>query len=406
MRKDISNTTIGHIRTDYGFNSGGRYVKNTSTTEHNFWSAVHLQSDVVKGDFFKPTAYKGVKAFSGSGKYHKNERYIDVKGPAFSILSSFSFPFIGRLNGSTFWRNDPGPTFSDNAVISAMSKAANINFNGLVALGEARSTADTLSTTVKQILGIAVAIKKLDYKKVRKLIKGNKPAIVGNKKGQISKARYKRMMRKKFNKKNLYAPSDLWLQYRYGIMPLINDSNAIAAALSGRIERRMTQKVVGGQKTSWDDSTSYGGTKTNRQFKLTAYFHCLFDVSSPKWATASESGFAHIPLALWELIPFSFVADWALPIGKWLTALTTIPNVNFVHGFYGYKLKGTVSQEHSSRNAFGPTTWSQSARFDAYKRKPVRRIPIPIPRFKAPIKGLSDLDKVADIFALLRQLTK
>lgn len=406
MRKDIETKKIGLTRKDYQMLNGKRVVKDISTSEHDFISIMHLQSDVIRSDGFTPTPYKGIRLFSGNGNYHRNGYWTQVRGPAFSFLTNHSFPWIGVVSPNSFWNYDPPAHLSDNAVISAINKAANINFNGLVALGEARSTADTLSTTVKQILGIAVAIKKLDYKKVKKIIKGNRPVIVGHGKGKISKKRYNKMMRKKFSKKDLYAPSDLWLQYRYGIMPLINDSNAIAEALSGMVERRMTQKTVGGQKRNHSYSSEWDGTKTETEYKLTSYFHILFDVSSPEWAVRSENGFAHIPLAMWELVPFSFVADWASPIGKWLTTLSTIPHISMVHAFYGYKVKATVNKNHYSVGTLGPLTWNNSARFEAYKRVPVPKIPMPLPRFRAPIKGISDLDKIADIFALLRQLTK
>jgi hypothetical protein len=55
----------------------------------------------------------------------------------------------------------------------------------------------------------------------------------------------------------------------------------------------------------------------------------------------------------WEIIPFSFVADWFLPVGKFLSHLTATSGLVFVNG---YKAIRNVSTEEIIYKGNGTTT--------------------------------------------------
>lgn len=68
--------------------------------------------------------------------------------------------------------------------------------------------------------------------------------------------------------------------------------------------------------------------------KLTA------ELSNSSWHAASQLDLVN-PLSLgWELVPFSFVLDWFIPVGNMLEALTAHAGLVFVGGHYSYVTRG------------------------------------------------------------------
>jgi hypothetical protein len=55
--------------------------------------------------------------------------------------------------------------------------------------------------------------------------------------------------------------------------------------------------------------------------------------SSKALANAKELGITNPALVAWELVPFSFVADWFLPIGNFLGFLDATLGLEFVSGY-------------------------------------------------------------------------
>lgn len=51
-------------------------------------------------------------------------------------------------------------------------------------------------------------------------------------------------------------------------------------------------------------------------------------------------GFNNPQLVLWELVPFSFVVDWLLPIGQWLESINALAGVSFVDCHEVHRLEG------------------------------------------------------------------
>jgi len=134
--------------------------------------------------------------------------------------------------------------------------------------------------------------------------------------------------------------SDLWLQYRYGIMPLIGDvTDAIkrvqskAEEIDGRI-----LSVRGGASNSTTivyDNTVASTMSANIALKARSTMEVersstaiiYYRLVAPKgWREAWGLSISDIPNVAWELIPFSFVVDWFLSVGNWLTSLKSFSN--------------------------------------------------------------------------------
>ena len=117
------------------------------------------------------------------------------------------------------------------------------------------------------------------------------------------------------------AVSDLWLSFRYAIMPnvyLINDIlEAQSAALSayGTSRDRSTVNDV--------QLPEYAGWSLDKSIEITHRSMCkrryAADTSLARGIPSTLSW--NIPVTIWELMPYSFVIDWFVNVGDLLSAL-------------------------------------------------------------------------------------
>jgi hypothetical protein len=99
------------------------------------------------------------------------------------------------------------------------------------------------------------------------------------------------------------------------------------------------------------------------------------------------------PLSVaWELVPWSFVVDWAYPVGTFLNNLDFDLGIGFSRGYVTYKSKGTdiVKPKAGTYVGSGLTqTWSGGllhGEVEYFQREPLSYFPpIQYPQFKNPI---------------------
>jgi len=132
----------------------------------------------------------------------------------------------------------------------------------------------------------------------------------------------------KFTGYTLNGVSNLWLAYRYGIVPLLNDIQAITDGLKKTTAlRRETTRAKKGFETSATLKTygTYGVVRSNVDIDVTeSYTVRAMSLDEFNTSLYENLGFTSKNLITlpWELIPYSFVADWFVNIGDYLGAIT------------------------------------------------------------------------------------
>jgi hypothetical protein len=133
-----------------------------------------------------------------------------------------------------------------------------------------------------------------------------------------------------------------YLEWRYGWRPLASD---IHGMFYNAKEKLNPPQILSGMKTI---NSNFGDTFMHHQHKVTAsYKHrdqCKLwaKVDDPAYFTAQNYGLAN-PLSLgWEVIPYSFVVDWFVPVGNFLECLTAANGLSFVAGFVNQKRELTA----------------------------------------------------------------
>jgi len=132
-----------------------------------------------------------------------------------------------------------------------------------------------------------------------------------------------------------------WLELQYGWKPLLQDIHGSMNALAKyNYQSYQVQWVrASASKTITTNSPIYHSTfgsligSRYTETKTSAKIGVSFRLSNPQLALLAQTGFTN-PLNLaWEVLPFSFVVDWFLPIGPYLESQSAFHGYAFLSGF-------------------------------------------------------------------------
>lgn len=202
-----------------------------------------------------------------------------------------------------------------------------------------------------------------------------------------------------------------WLALQYGWLPLLSDVRGAAEHLAGvvnnvppvlrakkrRSEERITSiehPFAGSAKETWTITTKTDATVYLEYTMASEYRHSL-----------STTGILDPALLAWELLPWSFVVDWFVPVGNYLQALGFDWGLDFRRG--GHTL---WSEIQTSCNWSGTSTYNTTTTY-SYSGNSIRSFvkrldrvqylasPTPsLPTFKNPLS----IAHAANALALLR----
>lgn len=201
------------------------------------------------------------------------------------------------------------------------------------------------------------------------------------------------------NKKEL-ALANRWLEYQYGVKPLMSDIYATAAVLNKNVNEGILKYVEVStletsqsiSKLSGSGERSYECTSTKTSI-VRQKASARYRIASSKLMTATSVGITNPALLAWELIPYSFVIDWLIPIGDYLSSLDALWAVS--------DLKVIRSMRVDNYNwVTGNRGTSKCHQIQKSREAPVSSIPLPRLSFKPSQSAIA----VANGMALLRQL--
>jgi len=209
-----------------------------------------------------------------------------------------------------------------------------------------------------------------------------------------------------------------WLELQYGWRPLISDIYGGVEFLHKKLTqpKKTTVRVVGSASLNGGTSTQskFGtlnkGTLTvtsqyQVEVKACAYYHHL----SPTSHTLAQLGITNPLYLWWELTRFSFVVDWLVGIGGWLSSLDAAVGFSYNDGCITTFQKGHQQWNYSLH---GPTSpgytedieYSDDSEYVSCQRAGLTNFEtyLTLPAFKDP----RSLEHVANAVALLKQNLK
>jgi len=136
--------------------------------------------------------------------------------------------------------------------------------------------------------------------------------------------------------------SNRWLELQYGWKPLVNDLYGAVQELQTAFERPRIRKVTANAKTEARNVRTQVFYLDGRQLKAIDTDEVSIRVKAIVQMTslsAQRLGFTNPAALAWELLPYSFVVDWFIPIGNWLNGLDALVGVEQCYGTVSRKSK-------------------------------------------------------------------
>lgn len=191
--------------------------------------------------------------------------------------------------------------------------------------------------------------------------------------------------------------SSQWLEIQYGWKPLLSDVYGAAELCAQRTADVRLQKVSHTLHIKAQNTVLHGGVNdlpyltdfatAEYRFKMSVQFQVESDVERHM----SSIGVSNPETLAWELIPFSFVADWFLPIGGYLSNIDAKAGLILVNATVSCKMQQTANREARSGVTTGSTPWSftgEATNFIEHREEVRYRTIWPhnnLPEFKNPL---------------------
>jgi hypothetical protein len=165
------------------------------------------------------------------------------------------------------------------------------------------------------------------------------------------------------------------------------EAQGLLAAISNPPETQIRQIARGFAKDSATDTYSIAlnhGTKwgvetfrfeNRRSTNVRAY--SLYYVKATGFQSVRDYGLIDIPQAMWEIMPYSFIIDWFIPVGNWLAAIT--PKLGIVTLAEGYtiekemEVKRTISSHSPGTGSSSVTRTGSIGRTDIWRTRTKNR---------------------------------
>lgn len=293
------------------------------------------------------------------------------------------------VESSTYVFGSHDSKLADRALVKARLKMKNSDVNLGVAFAERNATARLLGDTATRIA-----------KAVRQLRRGNVRRAADELGGGRRQTKGKTTLER-------------WLELQYGWRPLLDDVYGSADALSKRTgsDWRVTAKArvqepITARKRYENilSSVDCEATGWDKAFvRIDAY------PQNDVFLALSQLGITNPALVAWELVPFSFVLDWMLPIGDYLDSLDAMlgygeswTSISQFKRVKWYSNVGASPHNYPSGSYTYITTGSFEGECDQLylKRTASKGVPLPtMPRFKDP-RSLTHMANGLSLLAL------
>lgn len=204
--------------------------------------------------------------------------------------------------------------------------------------------------------------------------------------------------------------ANLWLEYSYGWVPLVSDVHDILTLKDhepppfivtsrSKIKQNLFQRSVS------PSSYVVRNEAYTTEIISTVTIRAAVVVSDPSAAFGNNLGLANPAQLAWELLPYSFVVDWFIPIGDWLESQSALLGLTLSDK----STTTTVSRYTYAKGQMTPgisSSWASGSSSASYFSKSKIRtlsIPtVPLPRLKNPVSTSHAISALA----LLRQAFK
>lgn len=304
----------------------------------------------------------------------------------------------GKLEQGPIWvawgLGTMAPAADANMINQVLSKLAEAirgghSWNAAIMAAESRESVTQLRNMASAVLGVAHGLATRNADEVLRCL--------GRTAGQVDR----KSLRKKLRVNDV---SGAWLAIQFGIKPLLNDLQEAAKAYES-ISKLRSLRYTASQthSISFDDraSTAYN-VLPGKSFRTVKYIVTLQENIS----IARAIGLIDLASVAWEKIPWSFLIDYVIPIGTYLSNVGTLGGLKgswVVSNFCKTRTKGPKAQKDYPSINYKTLGGSWDFERVVFQRTVGSgSLPVPMPTFKHLDKVFS-LGHVQNTAALLQQ---
>lgn len=262
----------------------------------------------------------------GDGKYNPSgipnwNEYVMSHQKADHTLSNLGYYAACRIKPALYDRN-----LEIKALNKVIDKVKAHSFNLAVATAESRQSIRLIKDNLLSVGRAALDVKNGRFSVAAERLLNSQ--AVRDRLSPVhrgSRTRVSRLVRRSASVKDV---GQKWLELQYGWLPLLSDVHEAARAVEARVNRQIHFELSGSSANlngKWESSES-PSLYSNMGFYIDA---CkVINRAEIQLDSLSSSLGLEDPLTVaWEIVPFSFVADWFIPIGAYLTAANQVPRV-------------------------------------------------------------------------------
>lgn len=145
--------------------------------------------------------------------------------------------------------------------------------------------------------------------------------------------------------KRVKSSADLWLEFHFGWEPLVKDIYRSVNVLQGPVPGGRIFVSRQENETFRRVQKPYSGLTITESLNCTIRHSagCYVHVDNPDLWLANQLGLINPASVAWELVPFSFVVDWYIPVGAFLSQMTD---------FAGLRIRDPWQSEKCNGNGF------------------------------------------------------
>lgn len=215
-----------------------------------------------------------------------------------------------------------------------------------VAIAEGRKTIEMVYGNISTISRVLRDVKRGDFASAKRLL-----AIANTKAGRNPRKDPQVFKNDLSFKSKIVA--NRWLELQYGWLPLLSDVYEGMKAYAVLTEPRRVWRI----KAAYNKPEVVRNTSVNVNFNGTIKYkkrtqetgRIIYELTEDL-SLARSLGLMNPEAVLWEIVPWSFVIDWFIPIGTYLTNLNTVPKLTgevVMTRFYRFKAVGTPQGENN-----------------------------------------------------------
>lgn len=197
-----------------------------------------------------------------------------------------------------------------------------------------------------------------------------------------------------------------WLELQYGWKPLLSDVWGAVDALSKRDRSDWRVTAKGRAQTKKDKTYSETGNNVSHFVSSTKgefYAFVRIDAFLREVSSLTSLGVTNPLNVAWELVPYSFVVDWFLPVGNWISSLDATLGMD-IQGCSQTQFKRLISTGQGFTHDFGGTRYTNEwtmLRKEVWLNRVVG-LSVPRPSFPS-LKDPVSLGHMANGLSLLAQ---